>query len=133
MYAPTTKARGARRPLLGQYRLPFQVTVRELAWSVRLAQQRRQSALTLNSGKAGPTSGRKVPMRPSDSPPSAVLVLCHVWRACVHVAMAFVLVLLSIGRASAQTDSWATMAPDPNAKWGPAVVEINGKDRKSVV
>ena len=66
-------------------------------------------------------------MRPSDSPPSAVLVLCHVRRACVHVAMAFVLVLLSIGRASAQTDSWATMAPDPNAKWSPAVVEINGK------
>jgi hypothetical protein len=46
-----------------------------------------------------------------------------------RLAGALLLLVLSAGPASAQGDSWATMAPDPYAvaPTAPSVVEIGGK------
>jgi hypothetical protein len=43
-----------------------------------------------------------------------------------RVATALLLVLLSVGHASAQAGSWAAMAPDPNGFWAQSVLAING-------
>jgi hypothetical protein len=66
-------------------------------------------------------------MRPDDELPFDVFFPRNVQRVCAHVAIAFLLVVLAVARASAQTDSWATMAPDPHAKTSPAVVQIDGR------
>src|SRR5687767_3065297 len=66
-------------------------------------------------------------MRPINATPSQAMSLRRVLKSCAHAAIVLMVTMLPVGRASAQTDSWATKTPDPNLIWGPSAVSFGGK------